>query len=286
MSTTGFSSPDRLSEHDGVPAAPARRIAAKTIAPARERELVLAAAAGDRAAIEELVNAFMPAIGGLARRYRSVVGVQHAELLQEGVVGLLRALRRFDPTVKAPFWAYASWWARQAMQQLVAEVAGPTVLSDRAQRTLARVREARREHLQAHGREPSPDELATASGISREQIGRILAAERAPRLLSESIEADDWTAGTLEERISDPVSQDAYDEIIEQLVTDQVRVLTHALDDRERLILNAHYGVGRPSRTLREIGSSLGISAERVRQIEEQALGKLRDAASSSGGGS
>ena len=251
------------------------------LAPAHERELVLAAAAGDRAACEELVEAFLPAIGGVARRYRTVRSVERAELLQEGVVGLLRAIRRFDPGISTPFWAYASWWVRQAMQQLVSEVARPTVLSDRAQRALARVREARRAHLQQHRREPSTAELAAASGLSRDQVERILVVERAPRQLSQQVEADDWTTGTLADHIADPVSEDEYERILEQLVTEQVSPLTDELDGRERSILYEHYGVSGPPRPLREIAASLGLSAERVRQIEEQALEKLRAAASS-----
>lgn len=272
MTAAGFSFRDRLSGADST----------KILEPARERELVLATAAGDRAACEELVDALLPAIAGVARRYRSVFGVQRSELLQEGVVGLLRAIRRFDPAAETPFWAYASWWVRQAMQDLVSEVARPTVLSDRAQRALARVREARHAHSQEHGREPSTAELADASELSREQVESILAAERASRMLGEPIELDDWTAGTLEEQIADPVSEDDYEQVIAQVATEQVGPLKDALSDRERSILCDHYGVGGPPQTLREIGGRLGLSAERVRQIEEQALDKLRVAASSS----
>jgi RNA polymerase sigma factor (sigma-70 family) len=264
-------------------AAHARPAAANHLAPARERELVLAAAAGDQVARKELVEAFLPAIAGVARRYRANLRVEHSELMQEGVVGLLRAMKRFDPSVARPFWAYASWWVRQAMQELVSELGRPTVLSDRAERMLARVREARRAHLQDHGREPSTAELAAASGLSRDQVESILAAELPPRMLGEPLKVSDGTAGTLGEQIADPGSQDEYERILEQVATEEIRPLTFALDKRERSILYDHYGVGSRPRTLREIARSLGLSAERVRQIEEQALEKLRAAAASTG---
>ncbi|MCW3029991.1 MAG: polymerase, sigma 32 subunit, RpoH, partial [Solirubrobacterales bacterium] len=109
-----------------------------------ERALVLAALRGGERAREDLIEALRPAIASVARRYRHTHGVTHAELMQEGVVGLLNGLERYDPQRGVPFWVYASWWVRQAMQQLISEVSRPTVLSDRAQRGLARIREARR----------------------------------------------------------------------------------------------------------------------------------------------
>jgi len=102
-----------------------------------EVDLLLAARAGDGDARDELVSTFMPLIGGVARRYRNSSSVDRDELMQEGVVGLLRALKRYDSAAGTSFWPYASWWVRQAMQQLIAELARPTVLSDRALRQLA-----------------------------------------------------------------------------------------------------------------------------------------------------
>ena len=105
-----------------------------TLGEARERELILAAQAGDADARAQLVEAFMPLIASTARVYRDSRSVERTELLQEGVVGLLRALERYEPERGVPFWGYATFWVRQAMQQLIAEVTRPLVLSDRALR--------------------------------------------------------------------------------------------------------------------------------------------------------
>src|SRR3954451_16844076 len=116
-----------------------------------ELELVLAAQRGRPGARAELVEAFMAPIASVARLYRGTRAVSREELIQDGVVGLLRAVERYDASLGTPFWAYASWWVRQAMQQLVSELTRPVVLSDRAARQLARVRNAEREHLQCRG---------------------------------------------------------------------------------------------------------------------------------------
>jgi RNA polymerase sigma factor (sigma-70 family) len=266
---------------DFIVAVPASETAAtwRSLTPARERQLVMAAAAGDPDACEELVDAFLPAIAGVARLYRNVPAVERTELLQEGVVGLLRAIRRFDPSLNTPFWAYATWWVRQGMQQLISEVARPTVLSDRAQRGLARIREARRAHVEAEGREPSPREVAALVGLSLEQVESLLAVERTPQPL-EAARARDGGPPAIGETLADPVAEDDYEQVMTRLEIETIRDLTKTLDAREREILYLHYGLeGAPPQTLRAIGETIGISAERVRQIEEQTLEKLRRSA-------
>jgi RNA polymerase sigma factor (sigma-70 family) len=241
-----------------------------------ERRLVCAAADGDTGARAELVDAFMPLIGGVARGYRSVAGIELKELMQEGVVGLLRALKRYDPEVGVPFWPYASWWVRQAMQKLVAELRRSFVLSDRALRQLARVKDVQRKQLQIDGHEPSTEELSSATGFSPDHVQALVAAERAPRALEEPIGRGEG-AGRVGDLVADPSGEDAFDRIVTSLASESLHELPDDLGDRERVILSARYGLGRPTQTLREVARDLGISAERVRQIEEHSLAKLRE---------
>jgi RNA polymerase sigma factor (sigma-70 family) len=245
---------------------------------ARERRLVLAAKAHGPEARGELVDAFLPLIVSVARIYRGSA-VKRTELVQAGVVGLLRALERFDPARGTPFWAYASWWVRQAMQQLMSELTRPVVLSDRAQRQLARVRDAHREYLQKHTREPSPGELAEQTGLSRHQVENLIAAERKPRALEEPVSGDDGVVGTFGDLLADPLAEDAYERVPRRLEMERLPRLMGALTDRERTIVRGRYGFDGPEQTLRELAGRLGVSAERVRQIEHEALGKLRMAA-------
>jgi RNA polymerase sigma factor (sigma-70 family) len=211
---------------------------------------------------------------------RSSRAVDRVELMQEGVVGLLSALERFEPARGTPFWAYASWWVRQAMQQLVSELTRPVVLSDRALRQLARVKDARREYLQAYSCDPSSADLAERTGLTRDQIDNLLAVERAPRGLEEPVGDDDGTDAMFGELIADPVAEDAYERVDRRLEVEELPDLVRELCEREQTILRARFGLdGRPQ-TLREVAGRLGLSAERVRQIEERALEKLRAAAS------
>jgi RNA polymerase sigma factor (sigma-70 family) len=247
--------------------------------PEQERDLIIATEAGDEVACRQLVDAFLPAIAAIARRYDTYAEVERSELIDEGVVGLLRASTRYEPRLNTPFWAYASFWVRQAMQKLVAEVTRPIVLSDRALRSLAVIKGARRDHMRDHGREPTNLELAAATGFTTSKLESLLAVEMTPRGIAEPLTADDGTAATFERAVTDPQAEQEYDEVLDRMQMQEMRDLTAALDERERTVLSGHYGLGRPPRTLREIGDELGLSAERVRQIEALALQKLRDAA-------
>jgi RNA polymerase primary sigma factor len=244
-----------------------------------ELELVLAARDGHPRERRELVQRFLPLIDSTARRYRGLTSIDRRELRQDGVLGLLRALERFDPALGTPFWSYASWWVRQAMQRLVSELSGSIVLSDRAFRQLARLKEAERAHLQAQGRQPSVPELAEHLGIPVEHVQCLMAAERRARPLHEPAHGHDPAAPPLVEALADVSSEDAYERACRHAAAERLPELLSALTDRERGVIRARYGLGERQRSLRELGEALGLSAERVRQIESASLNKMHAAA-------
>jgi RNA polymerase primary sigma factor len=251
---------------------PAERLTAQ-----QERDLVIASEAGSPDARRDLVEAFLPSIAGVAHRFPHGSGVERQELLQEGVAGLLLAAKRYDPGLDTPFWAYASFWVRKAMQELVAELSRPVALSDRAARGLAQIRTARREHLQARGTEPTTEELTLATGLTAEQVESLQAIERTPRGMEERLSADEETTTTVGDTISDPLAQEEYERVLDEMEFGEVRDVAEQLGDRERAVIRAHYGLGQPPQTLTEIGTELGLTAEGARQIEVRALSKLRE---------
>jgi RNA polymerase primary sigma factor len=178
--------------------------------------------------------------------------------------------------METPFWGYASFWVRKAMQELVAEVTRPVALSDHAVRGLAQVRAARRDHLQAHGAEPTRTELAAATGFTRAQLDSLLATDRTARSFDEPLGDDEGATATFGETVEDPGAELEYEHVLDEL---EVRHLAGQLDEREHAVLWSHYGLGEPPQTLSAIGAGLGLTAERVRQIEADALRKLREAA-------
>ena len=186
------------------------------LAPVHETQsdLVRAARCNRPGARARLVESFTPLIGSIARIYAHVPSIDRSELMQEGVVGMLRALERYDSDLGTPFWAYASWWVRQAMQQVVSELSRPVVLSDRALRQLAHVREARRGFVRDHAREPSAHELAAASELTLDQLHSLSVAERPARGLQEPIDDTTGSGGaTFGDTLRDPRAEEAYEEL-------------------------------------------------------------------------
>lgn len=243
-----------------------------------EQRLLREAIEGERDARAELVEAFLPLIASVARNYRSSRQITRTELMQEGVVGLLRALERYDPSLGVPFWGYASWWVRQAMQQLVAELTRPIVMSDRALRQLSQIKDVYAT-LQQTGEDVTAAQLSERTGLDHAQLANLMAADRPAKALEEPIRGEDGAVGAFGELIADPLAEDEYEHVVTSIAAGELRDLLSGLSDREREVLRARYGLDGEAESLREVARKLGVSAERVRQIESRALGKLRAAA-------
>jgi RNA polymerase sigma factor (sigma-70 family) len=239
--------------------------------------LAVRAQGGDPRAREQLIERLLPLVARLARSYRTS-GLDHADLVQEGIVGLLRALRRYEPSRGTPFRAWAGWWIRHALQEARSDFIRPFRLPPAALRQLALLK-AEHERIYAHEhRDAGSAELASRTGIERGQAEALLRSDRQPRSLEEPVAGTEGELGTLGSLLEDPLSADAYEEVLETIAGDQLRALLSRLTEREREIIDARFGFERAPERLGEIGGRLGISAERVRQLEERALSKLRQA--------
>lgn len=241
-------------------------------------DLAARAGAGDTHAREELIERLLPTIGALARAYRAE-GLDHADLVQEGIVGLLRALQRYDPGRGTPFRAWAAWWIRQALQEARSDFVRPLRLPPSALRQLAQLKAEHERIYAREQRDANVDELASSVNIDRAQADSLLRAGARPRSIDEPVEGAEGELGSLGSLLADPLSADEYEKVLDAIAGEQLRTLLTRLTEREREIVDARFGFGRPSERLVDIGDRLGISAERVRQLEERALTKLRQAA-------
>lgn len=239
------------------------RLEAGVPLPNDERAELEELARSGRDAKQELVTAHLPLVVGMGKRYRWAP-ISFLELIQEGTLGLLRAAERFDWRRGTPFGAYASWWVRHAMSRAVREASGSVRLPQSKRDELRRLAEAREADPEA-----STFALGAASGLGEER------AESLRPLLGSVRPVD---ARELEDLLAD---RDAEEELEEVLVSVEVSRLLKATDrllsERQRNVLEARYGLGgREPRTLREIAEELGVSVQRVSQIERSALDRLR----------
>ena len=248
------------------------------------RAVVEAAKAGDERSVAEVIDACLPQVLTISRRYVGTEHVERLELIQEGIAGLLQALDRFDPGCGTPFCAYARPAVQRAMQRLVAELSDAVVLSDRALRHLSRLKSAEDELMREHPRLPTRREILDRAGVEREEAKRLLAETSPPRSFQEPITAEDGgVIGSLGDLVDDPRAVDAYDRVLDAMEAHELLPLLSVLSPRERSILRARYGVDGEEQSIRQIAERLGLSTSRVREIERRALRKLRRAAVAAG---
>ena len=243
----------------------------------RTPDLVRRAQAGDVAAREQLIDNLLPLVSALARRYRTE-GLEQTDLIQEGIVGLLRALERYDPQHGVPFAAFATWWIRQGLQDARSDFIRPFRLPPKALRQLSQLKSEHQRIYQSSGRSAGIAELAERTSIDLDQARALTAADARVRSLDQVVLGDGGEVGSLGDLLEDPLSAAAYEEVIDSVAGEQLRALLSRLTDRERDVVRARFGFDAEPEKLVEIGERLGVSAERVRQIEDRALAKLRQA--------
>jgi len=229
---------------------------------------------GDAAAKERMINSNLRLVISLAKRYRGH-DVPLLDLVQEGVIGLNRAVEKFDWRRGFKFSTYATWWIRQACQRAIsnqsATIRVPTHVHER-QLKLARVARELKVRL---GHEPTREELAEAAEFSLRHVDEALDAAEAPVSLNQRVGVEE--EGELGDLFSDPSAADPAEEAVETLRRQALRNSLKRLAERERRVLELRFGLDGEPQSLETIGRELGLSRERVRQVESDAMAQLAE---------
>ena len=246
----------------------------------REEEIELArrARAGDMDAFRKLVESNLRFVVYVANKYRGY-GVPLMDLINEGNLGLIQAAKRFDPDRGVRFISYAVWWIKQSIMQALAEQSGVVKLPLKQASVLVKIRDKFEELYQRYGREPTTEEVAEELGIDPQDVEDILRVARIHLSLESPINKDEEDTTFLD--LMEAATPSTEDEAVRASLTTQIEELLKQLKPREAFIIRCRFGIDtdRPM-TLEEIGKILGISRERVRQIEARALQKLKRLAS------
>jgi RNA polymerase primary sigma factor len=242
---------------------------------ADERELAGQIADGDVRARDRMVRANLRLVVNIARGYTGK-GLSLQDLIEEGNLGLLRAVEGFDPAVGTRFSTYASYWIKQSIKRALINSAKTIRIPAYMVELLSKWRRASARLTEELGRTPTPEEIARVLGLQKKKLPII---KKAIRIYNSTPQTDQsetgWSLGeiVMDERLKTPE-----DELVEHDVLKSVREMLTTMDAREATVLKMRFGLEEHEpHTLKEIGESLGLTRERVRQIETEALGKLAD---------
>jgi RNA polymerase primary sigma factor len=245
------------------------------ITPEREKELGARAQAGDQEAIQELARANLRFVISVAKKYQNR-GVSLTDLIQEGNVGLVTAARKFDPEQGVKFISYAVWWIRQAILASLANHGRAVRVPLNRASDLARIFREKERLKQEKGREPSTDELAEATHLTPELVESLQTLNAAEIRLDAPI--GDSEDSQLVERFITEEAAEPEVEVEGRLLTETITDALSTLEARDAKVLRLYFGLeGEREHTLEEIGNMLGVTRERIRQLRDRALRRLRE---------
>lgn len=241
---------------------------------AEEIDLAQRAAAGDELSRRKLIESNLRLVIAIARRYTST-GVPLNDLIQEGNLGLMRAAEKFDYLRGCHFGTYATWWIRQAVSRAAGEQSRLIHLPEHVATRLRKVRRIAAQLSQENGLDPLPEQIAEACGISVTEVEDLLGVIEQPVSLDAPV--DEEACYSLADTLEDSTTPAPAETASQHLLGEELHRALAMLTPRERAVITLRYGIGDGrSRTLLEVGKELGISRERVRQLEVVALMKLR----------
>ena len=238
-----------------------------------EVELAQRIRKGDRKALDKLTKANLRFVVSVAKQYQNQ-GLSLPDLINEGNLGLIKAAEKFDETRGFKFISYAVWWIRQSILQAIAEQSRIVRLPLNQVGSVNKINRMLSKFEQEHERRPSVDEISEQTDLPEDKVGEaMLANTRHVSVDAPFIDGEDNSL--LDVLINDDAPMADRQLVLESLREEITNVL-NTLNDRERCVIKAFYGIGEPEMTLEEIGSKYGLTRERVRQIKEKAIRRLR----------